>query len=112
MIAKAGRDFASRFALSEATGNQIAQTLSDWATLSKKQNRARTQQDVADFSKRLYGVSMDKALVALDKAKVGDSSGIEAVNTDVAQFWNTSPETARQILKNWYGAQMSGLDSK
>jgi hypothetical protein len=107
VVSKAGKDFAAKYALSEDAGVSIARTLNDWATLSKKEKRARTEQDVADFSKRLYGVSVDKAQAALDAAKKGDQSGVLQINTDVATYWGTSPETSKAILKTWYKDQLA-----
>lgn len=107
VVTAAGKQFASRFALAEATGVSIAKTLNDWATLSKKEKRSRTEQDIADFSQRLYGVSLDKTKIALDSAKKGDFSAIERVNADVATYWGTSPETSKAILKGWYKQQLA-----
>jgi hypothetical protein len=117
VVTNAGKRLAERFSsmstpLSEAAGIKIAQTLNDWATLSKKQKRARTDQDIADFSNRLYGVSLDKAKAALDTAKTGDLKGLESVNTDVATYWGTSPETSKAILKGWYEKQLSDVGVK
>ncbi len=110
VVTQAGKAFASKYALSEATGINIARTLNDWATLSKKQQRARTAQDVADFSRRLYGVTVDKAVNALNSAKNGDLSGMIQVNSDIATYWGTSPETSKTILKNWYKDQLSDFN--
>jgi hypothetical protein len=107
-IEEAGKEFASRYALSETTGIRIARTLTDWATLSKRQNRARTAEDVADFSKRLFGVSLGAAQKALDAAKTGNKAPVEAMNSDVARHWGTDPETSSKILKTWFRDQAQG----
>jgi len=107
-IEAAGKDFAARYALAEATGIRIAKTLTDWATLSKRQNRARTADDVADFSKRLFGVSLSTAQTALDSAKAGNKAPVEAMNAEVAQHWGTDPETSKKILKTWFRDQAQG----
>jgi hypothetical protein len=109
VVVNVGRDFAKKHALAESSGIHIARTLNDWATLAKKQQRARTDEDVADFSRRLYGVSVEKAKSALAAAKNGDRSGIETVNSDIAAYWGTSPETSSTILKGWYKDQLTGL---
>jgi hypothetical protein len=105
VVTEAGKGFADKYALSEDTGIRVARTLNDWATLGKK--RGRTEQDVADFSQRLYGVSLDKAKAALNMAKTGDLSGVESVNTDIAKYWSTDPETSKEILEGWYSKQLS-----
>lgn len=107
VVLTVGKKFAERYALAEDTGVRIASTLNDWATLSKKQQRARTAKDVADFSVRLYGLSADKAKAALDQAKKGSMAGLEAANSEVATYWGTSPETSKTILKSWYKKQLS-----
>ena len=108
-IQGAGKAFALKYALSEASGVQVARTLNDWATLSKKFNRARTDADMADFTQRLYGVSVDKAKSALAAAKAGDSSQLENLNREVAKHWGTTPETSKAVLKNWYKDELSEL---
>ncbi len=106
----AGKLFSEKYALSEDVGVHIAKTLSDWATLSRRANRARTEADIADFSKRLYGVSLEQTTVALETAKKGDASALVSLNSDVAQFWGTDAQTSAKILKNWYRAELNELN--
>lgn len=110
VVTQVGKNFAKEHALSEDTGIKIASTLNDWATLSKK--RARTDQDVADFSKRLYGISVNQAKTAFDQAKQGNMEGLEAANVDVADHWGTKPETAKVILQEWFKDQISKVDHR
>ena len=107
-VEEAGKEFAARYALAESAGIKIARTLTDWATLSKRQNRARTAEDVADFSKRLFGVSLSTAQNALDAAKAGNKTPVEAMNAEVAKHWGTDAETSKKILKNWFRDQAQG----
>lgn len=104
VVSAVGRDFAAKYALSDEAGLNIARTLKDWAVLAKR--RARTQADIAEFSKRLYGVSMESALAAFETAKAGDLSGVERVNGEIATYWGTGPETSREILKSWYKSEL------
>lgn len=106
----AGKGFAQKFALQEATGVNIAKTLQDWAVLGRK--RARTESDVSDFSKRLYGVGLDQAKDAILNATKGDESKVTELNIDVAAHWGTSPETSKAILKQWYKDEMAALGIK
>lgn len=99
-VEAAGHKLAEKFALAEDTGVQIAKTLQDWATLGRK--RERTDADKAEFAKRLFGVDMTDAKDALKNAESGDLSKLEAVNSEVARHWGTSPETSKAILKTWY----------
>ena len=96
-----GRALSQKYALNEESGIRISKTLQDWAKLGR--DRARTDADVADFSKRLFGVSSSRAESAVQTALLSrDVKPMEEVNVDVAAYWGTSPEVSKQILKNWY----------
>jgi len=112
VVSVVGENFAKKYALNAETGISIARTLNDYATLNKKQKRARTDKDIADFSQRLYGVTADKAQKALDDAKKGSAEGLEALNGEVAVHWGTNPETSKVILKSWYKNQLSEYNVK
>ncbi len=106
-IKKAGKSFAQKFALAEATGVKIARTLNQMATLPKRLKRARNDADMRDFTKRLYGVDLDRAMAAADKASTGDMSDMKALNADVAANWGTQPETSEAILRGWYSDMLT-----
>ncbi|OFZ18945.1 MAG: hypothetical protein A2X94_13430 [Bdellovibrionales bacterium GWB1_55_8] len=99
-IMGAGKQFASRYALADSVGVRIARTLNDWATLAK--SRSRTEQDIADFSKRLYGVDYTQVTSALAKAAEGDKTEINVALGEMADYWGTTPETSREIVKGAY----------
>jgi len=103
-VETAGKNFAERYALAEDTGVQVAKTLNDWAVLGK--SRARTAQDIADFSKRLFGVDFNTVSVSLEKAKSGDKTELSNNIAQMANFWGTSPETAKEVLKNAYKQEL------
>ncbi len=107
-IQSAGKDFAAKHALAESVGVSIARTLNQMATLPKRLSRARSPQDVREFTQRLYGVDLDRMQSATDKAKAGDSSDLKAVNAEIAKNWGTQPETSEAILRGWYGDMISG----
>ncbi len=107
-IRDAGKRFAAKHALAETVGVSIARTLNQMATLPKRLNRARSSQDLRDFTKRLYGVDLDRLQSATEKAQAGDSSALKAVNADIAKSWGTQPETSEAILRGWYGEMLSG----
>ena len=102
-----GKTFAQKYALAEQTGVNIAKTLQDWAVLGR--DRARTEDDVADISTRLYGVKLNKAKAALIEASKGNKAALDDVNVDVAAHWGTSPETSKDILTKWYKDELSQL---
>lgn len=104
-VESAAKSFSSKYALSSDTGVRVAQTLRDWATLSK--SRSRTQKDVEAFTKRLYGIDYNKVEKALTEAYVGDRGELDGLIEEGAANWGTSPETMREILRNWYSAEAS-----
>jgi hypothetical protein len=103
----AGHTFAEKYALAEAAGINIAKTLQDWAVLGR--DRARNEDDVASTSKKLYGVSLDQAKVAIIEASKGNNQPLEEVNIDVAAHWGTTPETSKEILTKWYKQELTEL---
>lgn len=106
----AGRTLSQKYALAESAGVSIAKTLQDWAVLGR--DRARTQADVEDFSKRLYGVNLSRATLAVKDAAKGNRQALTEVNIDVAAHWGTSPETSKQILSEWYREELARLGAK
>jgi hypothetical protein len=106
-----GKSLAQKYALNEDKGIMISKTLQDWAGLGK--NRARTSEDMADFSKRLYGLDAQKTLGAFKSALATQSQKpIEELNVDVAAHWGTSPEVSKQILMSWYKDEVSNYGIK
>ena len=65
--------------------------------------------DVASTSKKLYGVSLDQAKVAIIEASKGNNQPLEEVNIDVAAHWGTTPETSKEILTKWYKQELTEL---
>jgi hypothetical protein len=110
IVNQAGQDLAARYALSEATGVQIARTLNDWAVLGK--STARTDEQVASFTSRLYGVSASEVQSALARAQSGDRTAVDQVNARVAVYWGTNPETSAKVLKAWFQDEMGEFGLK
>lgn len=106
----AGRSLSQRYALAETAGVSIARTLQDWAVLGRA--RARTPGDVADFSKRLFGVDLSRANRAIADAARGQPDAMKELNVDVAAHWGTTPETSKEILSHWYQGEMKDLGLK
>ncbi len=105
-ITEAGNHLASEYGLNTANAVQVARTLNEWAMLGK--NRAKTDSDIADFSERLFGIHADKIAAALIASKVQNSlEPFRDLNTEVAAFWGTTPETSKQILTKWYQGELS-----
>jgi hypothetical protein len=94
-LQSAGSYYATKFGLSDDQGLKIAKTLNDFATL-----QSRSEQDIADFTQRLYGVNFNTLKPALDAATLGDNQPLEAVIDEAAQNFGTSPETMRGVVKS------------
>jgi hypothetical protein len=106
--ASVGKALAQKYALNEDRGIEISKTLQDWAKLGR--DRARTDSDVADFSKRLFGVSATRTESAIAVAMTTrDLKAVEELNVDVAAHWGTTPEVSKQILRNWYKDEARAL---
>jgi hypothetical protein len=110
IVNQAGRDLASRYALADEKGVQIARTLNEWAVLGK--TRARTDEALASFTQKLYGVSVTEIQSALAQAQSGDRSAAVQVNSRVAVYWGTNPETSSAILKSWFADELGEFDLK
>jgi hypothetical protein len=106
-----GKMLAQKYALADDKGIMISQTLQDWATIGR--DRSRTDADVADVSKRLYGIDANRAKGAIETALATQSQKpLDDLNVDVAAHWGTSPEVSRQILKNWYKDEVAAYGIK
>jgi hypothetical protein len=96
-----GKILSQKYAIAEDKGILISKTLQSWAILGR--DRARGDDDAADYTSRLYGVDATKAKTAITQAMATQSQQpLDDLNVDVAAHWGTSPETSKQILKSWY----------
>ncbi|PIU00722.1 MAG: hypothetical protein COT74_03405 [Bdellovibrionales bacterium CG10_big_fil_rev_8_21_14_0_10_45_34] len=97
VIEKAGEAFAAKYALDAETGVKVARTMNDWNKLAK--SRSRTAEDVADFTKRLYGVDVN---AFMDAIQTGEQASLDNMLQAAAESWNTSSENMRRILGSVY----------
>ncbi|MFZ4714303.1 MAG: hypothetical protein ACOYL6_11340 [Bacteriovoracaceae bacterium] len=103
----AAQALASQYKLSSETSLKVARSFSDYAKLGfLRGNKGRTEADIADFTKRLYGVDFNKVSNALTSAALGDKGAINNVINEVAGNWKTSPETMREIVQSFHGHQL------
>jgi hypothetical protein len=107
VVKSAGEFFAAKYGLDNDTALKAARVLKDWAYLGK--DRARTEQDIADFTQRLYGLDFNKVKGALAEAQKGNKAGLQELVNETATNWSSTPETVTAILKTWYGSQMNQL---
>lgn len=99
-------EFAQKYDLSLETSRHVIVTLHDWAMIGK--SRARTTDDIAGFSERLYGINVNEVKLSLQKAKEGDMSALEQAARTAASNWGTTPETFKEIQKSWFGRELAG----
>lgn len=93
-----GEELAARFSLSLDKGTQLARTLNDAGKL-----QIRSEEDVADFAQRLYGLNPNQVLSAGHKAIAGDNSELNALVTQAARNFDTSPQNMRRIIMTLHG---------
>ncbi len=108
VIDSAAGAFAKKYSLSAETARKVARTFNDFAKLGfKRGNKGRTDADMADFTKRLYGVDIKKVSSALMSASLGSQEDLNSTIREVAGNWNTSPETMREIINDFHGDQLT-----
>ncbi|MFZ4714302.1 MAG: hypothetical protein ACOYL6_11335 [Bacteriovoracaceae bacterium] len=107
LIESAASTFGKQYSLSSDVARKVARSFNDYAKLGfLRGNKGRTAADVADFTKRLYGVDLKKVSSALMSASLGDNSELNSTINVVAGNWKTSPETMREILNSFHGKQL------
>ena len=107
VVQSAGEMFAAKYQLDAEVGLKVAKIVHDYAELGK--SRARTEADIADFSKRLYGQDLNKVKGALAEAMKGNKAALNQAVDEAAGNWKTTPETMKEILKTWYGKEAGQL---
>lgn len=106
-IQGAASDLAKKYSLSAETSMKVARTFNDWAKLGfTRGTKGRTAADLADFTKRLYGVDIKKVGNAMMSATLGDNTALNSTINEVASNWNTNPETMKEILKDFHSKQL------
>ncbi len=97
-ISNAAQHYAQKFNLSDEQGLKLARTIVDYQAL-----QSRSDQDLADFAQRLYGVNPAEIVSAVSSAQAGDSTKLNGLVTEAAKNFNTTPETMKEIVKNLHG---------
>ncbi len=97
-LAAATKYFAEKFSLSDAQGQKVASVIRDFNRLEN-----RTEQDVASFAERLYGVNTSELAGAVAKAQVGDNSKLDEVVSKAAQNFQTSESNMKSIVNYLHG---------
>lgn len=98
----AARHYSSKFSLSEEQGMKVARTIRDFSSVQN-----RTEQDIADFARRLYGVDPTRVASAVAKAQAGNSTEFSAVVSEAAANFETTPENMKSIIKTLHGKALA-----
>lgn len=94
----------SKYSLSAEVSSKIAKTVIDWNSLKDK-----TQSDLADFSKRLYGVEASDISDALMLASQGEDEKFNELIDEVASSWQSNPETIKNLIYDFHGKELNAL---
>jgi t-SNARE complex subunit (syntaxin) len=98
LLERQGAHYATKFSLSAEQGMKIAKTVNDYNAL-----QSRSDQDVADFAQRLYGLNPAKIVDAAGQAQAGDNTSLNQVVSEAAVNFNTTPENMKNIVKTLHG---------
>ncbi len=104
VVKSAGQKLAAKYGLSSETGYNIARLYNTWAVIGK--DRSRTEKDVKDFTRRLYGIDANKIKISLEAAQKGEMSLLEENLEEVADNWGTTPEMVKAMQKEWFAPQL------
>jgi hypothetical protein len=99
--------YAEKFALSNDQALKIAKNIKDFEALEDRSN-----DDLADFAQKLYGVNPSEVIDAVSAAQVGNNADLESVIEKAAKNFNTSNDTMKAIVKELHGhaLQSNGID--
>jgi hypothetical protein len=102
-IRGAAAGLQAKYGLDANVAMNAASALSDWALIGK--SRKRTAADVAAFTQRLSGLNIAEVSAAMEASAKGDNGAVDAAVEKAARNWSTSPDTMKQILRDWFGEQ-------
>ncbi len=99
--------YAEKFELSQDQALKVAKNVNDFNALED-----RSEQDIADFAQRLYGVNPTEVVSAVGKAQVGENDELEALIDSAAKNFNTSRENTKALIKELHSAELNDLGVK
>lgn len=98
VLSKTAEVYAEKFSLSNDQAMKIAKNVKDFEALQD-----RSENDIADFAQKLYGVNPSEIVSAVANAQVGNNSELESVIDQAAQNFNTNKDTMKAIVKELHG---------
>lgn len=103
-VKSAGKRLAEKYHVTAAVGENIAYLHRNWALIGK--SHARTEADVASFTKQLYGIDVNKLKLSLEEAQKGDLELLEENISEVAERWGTTPAMVKEMQKAWFATEL------
>lgn len=88
--------YAEKFELSTEDALKVAKNVNDFTALED-----RTEEDLADFAQKLYGVNPSDIVSAVGKAQVGNNSELESLIESID--FETSLENKKALVKELHG---------
>ena len=98
VLQSVAKHYSEKFALGEEQGMKIAQTVRDYSLV-----QTRSDQDVADFARRLYGVDPMQVAAAVGSAQAGDNSKLNVLVNEAAKNFNTTSDNMKNVVKTLHG---------
>jgi hypothetical protein len=97
-VARVAEHFAEKFGLSEEQSLKLARTTEDFAVIEN-----RSEQDLADFARRLYGVDPSEIVAAVGSAQAGNAAKLNSLVEEAAANFGTTTATMKEIVKTLHG---------
>ena len=99
--------YEQKFALSTEAASKVAKNVSDFSALTD-----RSEEDIADFAQKLYGVNPSEIISAVSSAQVGNNTELDQVIEKAADNLGTTNESMKAIIKELHGKalQEGGID--
>ena len=101
-VAVIAEHYVQKFNLSDEQGMKLAQSTVDFNLLEN-----RTEQDMADFARRLYGVDPSEIVAAVGSAQAGDRTKLNKLVDEAAANFGTTPETMKNIVRAFHAKALA-----
>lgn len=90
--------YQENFGLSLEDASKIAQTVTDFSTLQERSN-----EDLADFAEKLYGINPTNIISAVSKAQVGDHQELDHLISDKSHDFEISESQMKGLIQDLHG---------
>lgn len=86
--------YQTQFSLSKYSSMKMAKVIFDYKSL-----RERSDQDIADFAQKLYGVNPSEIVSAVSNAQVGNNSELDLLIAKASKNLGTTDSQTRAIIQ-------------